>query len=552
MSCRHGVAPYRLSCASDSLTLMTPPRNRPEHDLVRLPMLDTLKGLGWSDGQIQWEPEWLVPKNPSSASRREAGQRFDGFPVDIAVFATEETLGQWEHLLMVFELKAPNKREGQNQLEIYLSLEPRARVGYWSNGRASLALYRRADGTFKEVENRPPPGPLDNLAEPAEKPLTWDDLQTPDTRTLRSTWIVVGSVVATDTLSTRGDDRLNQLCNLLLVKLESDQLGKFESTKPLRFQVGSDEKRTADSVRAQFDTLRVTHPSLFVGPSDQEVYLDDHTILQAVYELSAMRLMDVSIDAVSHAFQVLRSESLKAEEGQYFTPARIIASAVACLDIAYDDKVIDPACGTGGFLLEVFRSVRAKHPEVPDADLRTWAHQHLYGVDKDAINVKLAKAVMAILGDGSANIHAGDSLREHRWVNDYPALVTSLTDESFTCVITNPPFGEQLKMSREDSRRSGFTIASAAARRRPTDYRELEVGLIFLERCYRLLMPGGRLGIVLPETYFFSKSYSWLPAWLEGRFILRGMLNLPMEAFQGFCRAKTNFYVFEKAPHAYA
>lgn len=62
----------------------------------------------------------------------------------------------------------------------------------------------------------------------------------------------------------------------------------------------------------------------------------------------------------------------------------------------------------------------------------------------------------------------------------------------------------------------------------------------------RLLKQGGRLGIVLPETYFFSVSYRWFGDWMNRKFILRGVLNIPMEAFQGFCRAKTNFYVFEK------
>jgi type I restriction enzyme M protein len=57
---------------------------------------------------------------------------------------------------------------------------------------------------------------------------------------------------------------------------------------------------------------------------------------------------------------------------------------------------------------------------------------------------------------------------------------------------------------------------------------------------------GGRVAIVLPETYFFSSSYLWLFDWLQGKLTLRGVLNVPMEAFQGFCRAKTNIYIFEK------
>ena len=64
--------------------------------------------------------------------------------------------------------------------------------------------------------------------------------------------------------------------------------------------------------------------------------------------------------------------------------------------------------------------------------------------------------------------------------------------------------------------------------------------------CYELLDTNGRLGIILPETYMFSPSYSWLRFWLQDKLELKAMLNIPMEAFQGFCRAKTNFYIFEK------
>ena len=109
-------------------------------------------------------------------------------------------------------------------------------------------------------------------------------------------------------------------------------------------------------------------------------------------------------------------------------------------------------------------------------------------------------------------------------------------------MVTNPPFGEQLKIKASDAGAAGFTIASAAAMREPTDFIDLEIGLIFLERAWRLV----RIGIILPETYFFSYRYRWLPGWLKDRLELRGMLNIPMEAFQEFCRAKTDFCIFEK------
>jgi len=519
----------------------------PEHKLVGVPLLDELMKLGWAEDQVRYDPEWKVPKNPSQASKREAGGSFDGFPADLVIFDTPETYGEWQHVLVLFELKAPNKTEGRNQLEIMLSLEPRARLGYWSNGTESLSLYRRVDGTYKEVQNQPLPGPLDNLSEGASKPLTYATLKTPDAKDLRARIDrLLGAVVAADTKATRSEERLNQLCNVILVKLESDRLGKAQPDAALKFQVSASEKQTADAIKLTFATLRAKHPELFVGPADQELNLDDHTIQAAVYELSPIQLMDAPVDAVSQAFQVFRAATLKEEDGQYFTPPRIISAAVAFVDVAFDDKIVDPACGTGGFLFEAFASIRKKHSALPDADLRTWAHDSLYGVDKDSINVKLTKAIMAILGDGSTHVFKGDSIRSHRWAADYPQLVHGLKEGSFTCAITNPPFGAKLKVSKSDAKAGKYTIAVAAAKKGPKDYAEVEIGLVFLERCYKLLMVGGRMGIVLPETYFFSPSYAWLLGWLDGKLVLRGMLNIPMEAFQGFCRAKTNLYVFEK------
>lgn len=524
---------------------------RPEHDRVRRPIIDQLIALGWAEGQLQWLPEWRVPTAPHEAALRDVGHKFDGWPVDLVIFDSEEGAGDWQHLLAIFEFKSPDKHGGRGQLETYLAREPRAKYGYWTNGSSSVAVFKLADGTFHTVEDAGLPSPGDNLSKPSREPLTYGQLKEPVERDLKAVFKrLLEVVVASDSQATRRDDQLNQICNLLLLKLDSDTTASEEPNIPVSFQLAASEPQTARRIREAFRNLRRLRTDVFTETQDQELLLDDHTIHQAVYELSGRRLLDMRADAVSTAFQVFRTANLKAGEGQYFTPRRIIESAVALMDIRRDDKIIDPACGTGGFLVEAFRAVvsRATGPTT-EANARTWAHKQVFGVDKDGINVKLARAIMVILGDGSANIHVGDSLREHRWRADYPHLAQPLTDGSYTVVITNPPFGKKLKFSSFDARRNHYTIARAGSRREG-DHAELEIGLVFLERGYRLLAPGGRLGIVLPETYFFSSTYSWLPGWLNSRLELRAVLNIPMEAFQGFCRAKTNFYIFEKVSDA--
>jgi predicted RNA methylase len=519
----------------------------PEHQQVRLPVIEQLAEAGWDRAQLQWQPEWRVPQAPHDASKRESGVRFNGWPVDLVIFDDPNHAGDWQHLLAICEFKAPTLDEGISQLEIYLTREPRARMGFWTNGTEDVRVYKLADGGFQHQRNRGVPRPGDNFERASERPLTYGDLRTPTNGQLRSVFRrLLDVVVARDSRSTRSEAQLNELCNLLLLKLESDTNGQLSPTEPLQFQLAqSGEDATARAMRAQFKKLTEFRPEVFTDRSETDLRLDDHTVHEAVYELSGMNLVSVHPEAISSAFQVFRRANLKAGEGQYFTPQRVITAAIELLDIHPQDKLIDPACGTGGFLVEAFLAITAKGREngtMSEAAARTWAHRQVFGVDKDAINVKLTRAIMISLGDGSVNIHAGDSVREHRWAVDYPHLTAPLRDNSFTVVVTNPPFGQGLKVSKTDSTRNGYTIA----RKGGTKYEDLEIGLIFVERSYRLLMSGGRLGIILPETYFFSSSYSWFPKWLEGRFILRGAVNIPMEAFQGFCRAKTNLYVFEK------
>lgn len=516
----------------------------PEHTLVRVPIIEALKVLGWTDHQMQWQPEWRVPKSPSEASRREGRHGFAGWPVDLVLFEDAEAPADWQNVLAIFELKAPTSKSGISQLETYLAREPRARFGVWSNGASTAFVWKLPDGSFKHTrhDGLRLPAPNDDFIHPTHKAIVWTDLNTPSEIDLRTSFrALLDLVVARDSVVTRSESQLDQLCNLLLLKLESDIFAKLSPKNPVIFQLRENERATGIHIREAFAELVKSREEIFRDEHAPQLLFDDHTISEVVFAWSGWSLLDVGAEAVSNAFQVFRRANLKAGEGQYFTPSRVIESAVRIMDVRPEDKIIDPACGTGGFLVEAFRQLAASIGD--DAAVRTWAHRNVFGVDKDSINVKLTRAMMLVLGDGSAHIHIGDSLRQDRWAADYPLLETSMRDDSFTVVLTNPPFGENLKIAARDCEANKYSISSAAGKGK---YKDLEIGLVFLERAYRLLQPGGRMGIILPETYFFSPSYSYLGEWMSTRFIMRGVVNIPMEAFQGFCRAKTNLYVMEK------
>jgi hypothetical protein len=108
-------------------------------------------------------------------------------------------------------------------------------------------------------------------------PLVWADMQEVDERALRSKFErLLASIVAADSISTRSDDRLNQICNVLLLKLESDRIAKIRPSEPVPFQVSSTEAQTAANIVRLHEDLVRRYPQVFPEASDQRILLDDH------------------------------------------------------------------------------------------------------------------------------------------------------------------------------------------------------------------------------------------------------------------------------------
>lgn len=535
---------------------------KPE-EVVRQKVIGMLEKSGWSSDRLKWKPEWSIPATPHDLSKRERGQKYAvaGF-ADLVAFADDSH--QSYALQVIFEFKAPNIKAGREQLMRYLSMEPMVKLGYWTNGIESLAIYKQHTNDWLQIEGASLPQPDDDLTRPPSAPLTWNLLRLPTEVELSAALKrLVATVVVQDSRSTRREDQLRELLHVMLVKLDNDAYCSLpvHANEEVRFRIYGDEhnriQKTAEQIRKQFkDYFAKQQNRVFNQDDHNEIKLTDSTLYRVVAELSPFRILGDDMEVLSKAFQVFRASALKSGEGQFLTPQRVIRPCVMALEVTSEDSVIDPACGTGGFLHEVLRQV--KENEFPDEanayHIVKYANDNLYGVDMDSIGVKLTKALMIAFRDGSTHVLRGDSVRVHNWPSDCPRLQHELGStqsldgvaRKFTVVVTNPPFGENLKVSASDARAGKYTIAKAAALGKKAEYVDLEIGLIFLEHAYRLLQVGGRIGIILPETYFFSYSYRWLPEWLEHRLKLRGMVNIAMEAFEEFCRAKTNFYIFEK------
>jgi type I restriction enzyme M protein len=237
---------------------------------------------------------------------------------------------------------------------------------------------------------------------------------------------------------------------------------------------------------------------------------------------------------------------------------------VSLLDPEPGEKLIDPACGSGGFLIIALEHVWAKLER--EGKKKKWSATQLErrkrdiamrcirGMDKDSFLTKVTKAYMAIIGDGRGGVFCEDSLGEpSTWGGQAQAQIRL---GMFDVVITNPPFGSKIKVT--GSHKLGqyrlartWTISkkdNESWHETETFKKEQAPQILFIERCIQLLRPGGRLAIVLPESIFGMPVYGNIVSYLYDNYALRAFISLPEEVFQPYTHAKTCVLILKNAP----
>jgi len=506
--------------------------------------------LGWNPQQIKTRPQWRVAKSPSQP-------RSSGYPVDIAIFDSPERCGDPDHIRIIVECKAPDVKTGIRELKTYLGLEPEARLGIWFDGQRHVLVWKLVDG-FSVDEYGPVPRPSDPLT-PTESqpPLRYDDLAPPPNlrdifRRLRD------RIAAQDSKVNRDEFILNDLANLLICKIADEQEGELDHERSMAFQSAGSKARTAEGVRRYFNSVRAAHPSVFTDP-DERLHIDDSSLEEVVKTLQPYLLLGHDRHAVGKAFEVLRGRALKGEEGAYFTPPPLVDCVVSILNPDHSTSVLDPACGTGGFLAaalhHVFRGTetneRLSKSQKSKARLQ-WAANKLFAIDKDAVSTKLCKAYLTLLGDGRAHVFRADTIDRSEWPQRSDQLDRNVTAGRFDQIMTNPPFGSKLKVDAAVGRAEGLQVCRAweetPAGWQPTDrWTDQQLGLAFFERDMALLKDGGRMAIVLPETFLFSPTFKWFVDWVCRNYTVTHAVDIPMVAFEEVCRAKTCLLFVQKS-----
>ena len=414
----------------------------PEEKNATQPLLAVLiEERGWDPRQIVSRPkQWRVPASPSQSR---------DWPVDIAIFDSSTHARDEEHVRILCECKRPDETTGLRQLKIYLDREPHARAGIWFNGIDHAVIYKTLDGYQQAPPGTRILGPGDPL-EPDGTPtaLTYERLSkaaslVPLFRRIRN------RLAAQDSNVNRDEEILPDLSSLLLLKILDEEAHRLRPETVLEFQrQPGTRKATARHIKAILTREARQHSEVF-GQASAHLAIDDESIGFAVELLQGYRLLENDSDAISTAFQVLRGRAYKGEEGQYFTPPSVVRIAVAAIAPDERDRIVDPACGSGSFLAEAFNAVSKRLESITGSGsaehtrgMREWSTQKLYAVDKDSVSVRLSKAYLSLLGDGSTHVFKWDVLRTSRWDQ---RLSEAMQDGSFSVVLTNPPFGTKLR-----------------------------------------------------------------------------------------------------------
>ena len=326
------------------------------------------------------------------------------------------------------------------------------------------------------------------------------DLQKP--RGLSSEFALVHNYLAGNARRIVMPEKLaHELINLILCKLYDEKYTGRDDA--IRFRAGTDEdpRDVYDRVSCIFRDTKSEYDDVF-GDSDS-IMLDPESVAYVVGKLQRFSLLEAERDVVADAFEVFIGPSMRGDKGQFFTPRNVVKAAIDVLNPVRGERVIDPACGSGGFLAECLKHVHAEIDEygrkmgwsadaVRDAKVKA-ARDDIRGIEKDEVLAKVAKSYMVILGDGRSGIIAEDALEPPSdWRDDSKALVKL---GQFDLVVTNPPFGSkipvkggaklaQFELCHRWHARGGAWIKGGVMRKQAPQ-------IAFIDRCLDLLKEGG-------------------------------------------------------------
>jgi type I restriction enzyme M protein len=517
----------------DYVSLKMVPATPEELEAVQVMSRRLVEDFGYPKEHLRTRPQWRVGTSPSASKK---------YPVDIVVFSSEQHVP--ENVLMIVECKRRVRKDGIDQLYRYLDMSA-AHIGVWFNGEdhqyVRKILHTDGTRTFEVLPNIPRFGQrIEDIGLHRKKDLV-------PASNLRAVFRDIRNHLAGNAPGITRDEPLAQeVINLLFCKIFDEIVSAPRDMVNFRWGLNEEPRKVHKRILDLYDKVKIEYPDVF--DENDKIDLDPDSVAYVVGELQTYSLLQADRDAIGEAFEVFISPALRGAEGQFFTPRNVARGLVEMVDPKPGEMIIDPACGSGGFLtvalehvwrgLEAEGEAKAWSATLLERRKREVASRTLRGLDKDAFLARCTKAYLAILGDGRGGVFRVDSSLQP--TEDWPAYVQEKVKlGTFDVVITNPPFGKKIRITGRPTLEQydlGHVWAtnkgSGEKERTDTVQKDQAPQLLFVERCLQLLKPGGRLGIILPESLFGSPSYEHIVRWFDQQAAILAVAAMPEPLFK--------------------
>jgi type I restriction enzyme M protein len=287
-----------------------------------------------------------------------------------------------------------------------------------------------------------------------------------------------------------GSDAFDEIAKILFVKIfyeKKELAGKRNELKLL-------ELKDRDNLQGYFNTplfqnVKNDNPDIF--SNNETIKLSSETLLKLVEKLDNYTLLSTDIDVKGRTFEIFLGRTLTGDLGQFFTPRTVVRFMVDFCSTylnMFDNenmcKIIDTSCGSGGFLIEVFKYLYSKHrQDVLYTD--KLKKEAIYGIDVNPRLAQVAKMNMILHGDGHSGIQQGNGLID---IDDIA---------HYDLVITNPPFGnkdsgeilQMFDLGKIKFKEKDLQEKSTKPKKEKQQYREI----LFVEKCIKITKWGGGL-----------------------------------------------------------
>jgi type I restriction enzyme M protein len=488
--------------------------------------------------------------------------------IDIVVFFEGKEHSP-QNIYIVVEAAPPNigpsdPRHGVGQLMSYMAALANCRYGLWSNGIEEQCYEKvLVEGRFefKPIPHIPPRG------------VDLKDYEKLDFSLLRPAVDLKpifkrchDYIHANQGLPK--DKAFEEFLKVIFCKVHDERW-----SRRIRFFATEEETSTAEGKRRLyekisrlFDEVKAQFRHIF--KPDEKIELNPDVLAYIVSQLQYYSLMLTDTDVKGEAYEEIVGPNLRGDRGEFFTPRNVCKAAVEIVFFTFPKeewtslKIIDPACGTGGFLIAVINFLRKYLQEEElkrwesesealyhaEEKLKEYCERFLFAID---INPLLAKATQmneVMHGNGSGNVYALNSLTPP---SQWPPVLRDAFG-TFDVVFTNPPFGSRLPIDdpnilREYDlgyewiklKKNKFDRTNRLRARVPPEQ-------LFIERCLQLLRPGGRMAIVVPDAILNDPGLEFIRYWILTRAKIIANLDLPQETFLPSVGTKTSLLVLEK------